>query len=328
MRATGMTRRAATGFLALGGIVGPATAQSAEGFPQRTIRIFVPYTPGGFNDTMARVFGKVLQERWGQPVIVENRPGAGTVIGTEAGAKAAPDGYTLVVLGFPFVVNQYLYRKLPFDTKRDFQPILLAGRTPNLLVVRADSPFKTLADFVSAAKAKKGGLNYASAGKGTSLHLAMEYFRSVSGIDVTHVPYRGSAPMITDLLGGQIDIMFDNMPNVISQVESGKMRALAVTSSRRLPAYPDLPTVAESGYPDFEVSVWFGLAAPIGTSRAIVDKFNAELNRALALPDVQAAFAAQGVEPLGGSPDDFKAYFEAQDARWSAVIKQAGIQAD
>lgn len=308
---------------------GTAFAQpTSDAYPEKPIKIVVPYTAGGFNDTMARVFGKVLQDNWGKPVIVENRPGAGTVIGTDVGAKAAPDGYTLLVVGFPLSVNQFLYRKLPYDTTRDFTPIMLGGKTPNLLVVNSKSEIRTLADFVAAAKANPGKINYASAGKGTSLHLAMEYFKSVAGIDVTHVPYRGSSPMVTDLLGGQVDIMFDNLPNALPHVTAGTMRALGVTTKQRVAERPDIPTIAEQNYPGFEIDVWYALAAPAGTPKVIVDKLNAELNKALRSKTVKEAFAAQGVEPLGGTPEDMAAYFKAQDEKWSKVIKGANIEAD
>ncbi|CAN7781151.1 tripartite tricarboxylate transporter substrate binding protein [Variovorax sp. LjRoot175] len=306
----------------------PAVHAQPGNYPDKPIRIIVPYTPGGFNDTMARVFARKLQDGLGQPAVVDNRPGAGTVLGTDAGAKAAPDGYTLVVVGFPLVVNQYVYPKLPYDTKKDFAPVILGGQTPNLLLVRADSPIKSMADLIANAKANPGKLNYASAGNGTSLHLAMEYFKSVTGTDMNQIPYKGSAPMVTDLLGGQVDVMFDNLPNALPHVKAGKMRALAVTTPKRLAAVPDVPTVAEQGYPGFEVAVWYGLAAPRGTPKPVLEKLNAELQKALKSDDVKAIFAAQGVEVLGGSVGDFEKFFQAQDAKWAPVIQKAGIKAE
>ena len=306
----------------------PAAQAQPGSYPDKPIRIVVPYTAGGFNDTMARVFARKLQDAWGQPAVVDNKPGAGTVLGTDAGAKAPPDGYTLVVVGFPLVVNQYIYPKLPYDTKTDFAPVILGGQTPNLLLVRADSPIKSMADLIARAKAEPGKLNYASAGNGTSLHLAMEYFKSVTGTDMSQIPYKGSAPMVTDLLGGQVDVMFDNLPNALPHVKAGKMRALAVTTAKRLPAVPEVPTVAEQGYPGFEVAVWYGLAAPKGTPKPILDKLNAELQKALKAEDVKTIFAAQGVEVLGGSVADFDKFFVAQDAKWAPVIQQAGIKAE
>ncbi len=310
-------------------LAGPVLANDAAGrYPEKPIRIIVPYTPAGFNDAMARVFARKLQEAWGQTVIVENKPGAGTVIGTEAGAKAAPDGYTLVVVGFPLVANQYLYKKLPYDAISDFSPVILGARSPNLLVVNAASPVKSIADLVAQAKSKPNQLNYASAGNGTSNHLTMEYFKSVAGVDLTQVPYKGSAPMVTDLLGGQVDVMFDNMPHVLPHVKAGKLRALGVTSAKRSPLAPELPTVAEQGFPGFDVAVWYALAAPAKTDPAIVAKLNAELNRALHSEEVKKIFAEQGVEPLGGSVDDFAAFFKEQSAKWGQVIKQARISLD
>lgn len=307
----------------------PASAQSdAASYPNKPVRIVVPYTAGGFNDTLARVVGKKLQEAWGQPFVVDNRPGAGTVIGTENGLKSPADGYTLTIASFPTVVNQYLYRKLPYDTQKDIAPVIVAGATPNLLLVRSDSPFKTMKDVIDAAKAAPGRVNYASAGNGTSLHLAMEYFKNVTGTQLVNIAYKGSAPMITALLGGEVDVMFDNFPNGQPQVKGGRMRALAITSAKRSPALPDVPTVAEQGYPGFEVSPWYGFMAPAGTPRPILEKLNVEINKILAMPDVKAIFDAQGVDVIGGSLQDFDKYFKAQSAKWAPVIRNANISLD
>lgn len=324
------TRAKRLAAMALGAtaVFAMTAAPARADYPDKAVRIIVPYTPGGFNDTMARLFAKKLQEAMGQPFIVENKPGAGTVIGTEAGARAAPDGYTLVIVGFPLVSNQFLYRKLPYDAKKDFEPIIVGAQTPNFLVVKASSPIQSLADFVKRAKAQPGKLNYATAGTGTSNHLTMAYFQEEAGLQMVQVPYKGSAPMVTDLLGGQVDTMFDNTPNVLPHIKAGKMRALGVTSAKRSPLAPDVPTVAEQGYPGFEVSVWYGLAAPAGTPRPIVERLNAELNKALQSADVRKVFADQGVEPVGGSLDDFRRFFDAQMSKWSKVIQTAGIHAD
>ncbi|CAM3479436.1 Bug family tripartite tricarboxylate transporter substrate binding protein [Paracidovorax anthurii] len=310
----------------LAGALMPAFAQN--GYPGRTVRIIVPYPAGGFNDTLARVVGKKLQDSLGQPFIADNKPGGGTIIGTEAGVKSPPDGYTLFIASFPTVVNQFLYKNLPYSVQRDVAPIILAGYAPNLLVVRSDSPYRTVKDLVAAAKAAPDRLNYASAGSGTSLHLAMEYFKSVTGTRIAHIPYKGSAPMITDLLGGQVDVMFDNLPNAMPHVQSGRMRALGVTSLKRLAAQPDIPTIAEQGYPGFEISPWYGIAAPAGTPRAILVKLNAEVARILTQPDVKAIFAAQGVEIAGGSVEDFDRYIKAQSARWEPIVRNANIALD
>jgi tripartite-type tricarboxylate transporter receptor subunit TctC len=305
-----------------------SAAASAQNFPSQPIRIVVPYAPGGFNDTMARVVGRKLQDALGQPVVTDNRPGGGTVLGLSIAAKSPPDGHTMVVVGFPTVANQFLIKKLPYDTQRDLTPVALGAHSPNLLVVRADSPIKSVKDFIALAKEKPGKLNYATAGNGTSNHLTMEYFKSLAGIDAVQVPYKGSAPMITDLLGGQVDIMFDNAPHVMPHVKSGRLRALAITSDKRSPLLPDVPTVAEQGFPGFAVSVWYGFAAPAGTPPEIVQKLNREINKALQAEDVKKAFTEAGVETLGGTLNQFDAFFKAESARWGKVIRQANITAD
>jgi tripartite-type tricarboxylate transporter receptor subunit TctC len=250
------------GFLlaALAAIV-PARAD----YPDKTIRIVVPYTPGGFNDTLGRIVAQKFTDDWGVPAVVENRPGGGTLIGTDAVAKAPADGYTLLVVAFPFAVNPSLYAKLPYDTLKDFAPLILAGQTPNLLVVNNDTPFKSVKELIDAAKAKPGSLSYGSTGSGSSNHLSMELFRLMTATQMIHVPYKGSAPMVTDLLGGHVQVAFDNVPNVVTQVKAGKLRALAITSPNRAASLPDIPTVAEAGVPGYEVGVWFGIVAPAAT---------------------------------------------------------------
>ena len=303
-------------------------AQNVDLYPEKSVRIIVPYPPGGFNDTMARIFSRKLQTALGQSFIVDNKPGAGTILGTDLGAKAPADGYTLLVAGFPLVVNQYLSNKLPYDSKKDFSPIILGGQTPILLLVRSDSPIKSLGDLIAAAKASPGKLNYGSSGSGTSQHLSMEYFKNVTGTNLSQIPYKGSAPMVSDLLGGQLDVMFDNFPNGLPHVKAGKMRALGVTSAHRMPSAPDIPTLAEQGYPGFEVSVWYGLVAPANVPKSILTKINIELNKALKSEDVKENFSAQGVSILGGSIEDFNKFFLAQDAKWSNVISKAGIKSE
>ncbi|HBK44000.1 MULTISPECIES: tripartite tricarboxylate transporter substrate binding protein [unclassified Polynucleobacter] len=305
-----------------------AFAQSTANYPDKTIKIIVPYAPGAFNDAMARIFARKLQASMGQPVVVENKPGGGTVIGTDAAAKSAPDGYTLVVNGFPLTVNQFLLAKLPYDTKKDLTPVILGGETPNVLLVREDSPFKTLQEFVAYAKANPGKLNYAASGAGTSQALSMEYLKSIAGIYVTQINYKGSAPMVTDLLGGHVDVMFDNFPNAMPHVKAGKMRALGITSAKRVASAPNIPTIAEQGYPGFDVSVWYGIFAPANVPAPILQKLNAELNKALKSDDVKDNFAAAGVFILGGSIDDFAKFNKAQDAKWSSVISKSGIKAE
>lgn len=301
---------------------------SQSNYPDKPIKIIVPYAPGAFNDAMARVLGRKLQSAFNQAVIVENKAGGGTIIGSDFVAKSPADGYTLLVNGFPLTVNQFLYPKISYEAKRDLTPVIVGGETPNVLLVREDSPFKTLKDFVDYAKANPGKLNYAASGSGTSQALSMEYLKSSAGIFVTQINYKGSAPMVADLLGGQIDVMFDNFPNAMPHVRAGKMRALGITSAKRVATASNIPTIAEQGYPGFEVSVWYGFFAPSGVPTAILQKLNTELNKALKSDDVKEFFAAQGVFILGGSIEDFARFNKVQDAKWSAVISKAGIKAE
>jgi tripartite-type tricarboxylate transporter receptor subunit TctC len=310
---------AATAILA-----SPAHAE----FPEKTIRIVVPYTPGGFNDTLGRIVAQKFTDDWGVAAVVENRPGGGTLIGTDSVAKAAPDGYTLLVVAFPFAVNPTLYAKLPYDTLKDFAPLILAGQAANLLVVNNDVPAKSVADLIAVAKANPGTLSYGSTGSGSSNHLSMELFRLMTNTSMIHVPYKGSAPMVTDLLGGHVQVAFDNVPNVLAQVKAGKLRALAVTSTARDPSLPDIPTVAEAGVPAYEVGVWFGIVAPAATSPDVLAKLNAELNKILRDPDVQQKFADQGVNPAGGPPERFGEHLRTQIEKWGRVVKESGAKVE
>ncbi len=305
-------------------IAAPAFAQGGS-YPDKPIKIVVPYPPGGFNDTLARTVGAKLQAAWGQSVVVDNKPGGATVIGLDAAAKSPPDGYTLVVLPFSFAVNPYIFAKLPYDSQKDFAPITLAASTANLLVVPTASPFRSMKDLIAQAKAKPGSLSYASTGIGSSNHLSMEKFKQMADVDIAHVPYKGSAPAVTDLIGGQINVMFDNISNVLPHVKSGKLRALAVTTPSRSPLAPEAPTVIEAGLPGYELGVWFGVAAPGGTPKPIVDKLNAEIVKILRMPDVKERFAAQGVEAIGSTVEQFQAHLQTQRAMWAKVVKDAGV---
>ncbi len=298
----------------------------AQGYPSKPIKIVVPYPPGGFNDTLGRILAAKFTEAWGQPALVDNKPGANTLIGGEFVAKSAPDGYTLYVVAFPFSVVPSLFKTMPYDTVKDFQPIILAGQTPNLLVVNPSVPAKTVGELIALAKAKPGSLSYASTGNGSSNHISMELFKSLAGVDIVHIPYKGSAPAVTDLLGGQVHLMFDNTPNVLPQVKAGKLRALGQSGTARGALTPDVPTVAEAGVPGYEVTVWFGLVAPAGTPRDVVDKLNGEVKKILAMPDVREKFAAQGVEPLGSTPEQFGTHIREQMAKWGKVVKDAGVK--
>ena len=303
-----------------------AQAQTqAATYPDKPIRIIVPYPPGGFNDTLARTVGAKLQAAWGQPVTVENRPGGGTLIGTDAAAKAAPDGHTLFITPFAFAVNQSIFKKLPYDPVKDFAPITLAASTPNLLVVSTALPATSVKELIAQAKARPATIAYASTGIGSSNHLSMELFKQMVGVDITHVPYKGSAPAVTDLLGGQVGVMFDNIPNVIQHVKAGKLRALAVTTPMRSPHVPDVPTVAESGVPGYEVGVWFGFAAPAATPAPIIAKLNAEIVAILKTAEVRDKFSAQGVDVIGSTPEQFAAHLREQSARWAKVVREAGV---
>jgi tripartite-type tricarboxylate transporter receptor subunit TctC len=308
--------------------VAASSPVAAQSFPSKSIRIIVPFPPGGFNDTLARTLGQKLNERWGQPVVVDNRPGAGSTIGTELVARAPADGYTLLVVSFAFAVNPSLFPRLPYDTGKDFAPVILAAGTPNFLVAHPTVPATTARDLLTLARARPGALTYATAGNGTSNHLCMKLLESLAGVQLTHIPYKGSAPAVLDLVGGRISVMFDNAPNVLSQVRAGKLRALAVTTAKRSALTPEVPTLAEAGVPGYDVEVWFGLVAPAATPREIVAKLNAEMDRILALPEVKSRFADQGVRTIGGPPEQFAAHLREQMAKWAKVVKDAAVRLD
>jgi tripartite-type tricarboxylate transporter receptor subunit TctC len=312
--------------LLLGLAAQAVVAESALAYPDKPLRIIVPFPPGGFNDTLGRFVAQHLQETWGQPAVVDNRPGGATVIGTEAVAKAAPDGHTLLVVAFPFAVVPSLYTKLPYDTAKDFAPVIFAGQTPNLLVVNPALPINSVKDLIATAKATPGKLSYGSTGPGSSNNLSMVLFMQMAGAPMTHVPYKGSAPMVSDLLGKHIDVAFDNTPNVLPHVKSGGLRALGTSGATRSALTPDVPTVAEAGVPGYDVGVWFGLVAPVATPKDVIEKLNAELNRMLALPSMKQRFLEQGVEPVGGPPERFGTHVLAQIDKWAKVVKDAGIK--
>lgn len=306
----------------------PSFAQSPAGaYPSKQIRIILPFPPGGFNDTLARILANELPKTLGQPAVVDNRPGGNTVIGTEMAAKAPPDGHTLFVAALPFSVVQSLV-KTPFDVTRDFAPIVLAGTSNNLLVANPNFPPNTVKELIDYARKNPGRVNYGSAGSGTSPHLSMELLKSMTKVFMTHIPYRGSAPVVADLLGGQVDVMFDNVPNVVQHVKAGRMKALGVSGATRSALAPEVPTVAEAGIPGFQVTVWFGLLAPAGTPRDIVLKLNGEMTRILNQPDIKARIAGQGVDVQTGTPEQFGDLIKSEVARWAKVIKEAGIKVD
>lgn len=302
---------------------------AAQNYPTRPIRLVVPFTPGGSTDILARLIGQKLGETWGQQVIIDNRPGAGGNIGVELTAKSTPDGYTLVMghIG-TFGVNPTLYAKLPYDPIRDFQPITLVAKVPNMLAVNLSVPAKSVKELVALAKAKPGTLNFGSGGNGSAAHLAGEYFKLLAKIDIVHIPYRGTAPAMTDLIAGQIGMMITGVPPLLQQVKAGKLRALAVATAQRLPLLPDLPTIAEAGVPGYEATQWYGILAPAGTPRAIVSKLHQGIAQALTRPEVKERLAADAAEPVGNTPEEFGAFIKAEIARWAPVIKASGARPD
>lgn len=303
-------------------------AAQAQDYPTRPVRIVVPYPAGGFNDTLGRLAAKHLGEYWKKPVIVDNKPGAGTMIGTKEVAGAPPDGYTILVAQFPFAANPWLYKNIPYDTQKAFTPVMLAGRSPMLLVTHAHSPYRSAQDVLAAARARPNALTYGSSGAGSSNHLAMALFESATGTQMRQVPYKGSTPMLTDLAGGQFDVALDLLPHAMPFMQAGRVRPLAIAAPKRSPLLPDVPTAAEAGIPGYEVSSWHGFVVPAGTPQAIVDKLNAELNRVLQEQEVKKAFAAEGVEPHGGTPAQFRSFIEGQMALWKKVVRDRNITVD
>jgi tripartite-type tricarboxylate transporter receptor subunit TctC len=296
----------------------------ADTYPARPIRLIVPFAPGGSTDTIARVVGQKLSDAWGQQIVIDNRAGAASNIGTALAAKALPDGYTLVMGTTGLAANPSLYPKVGFDPLRDFSPVVNVAVAPLIVVVYPGLAAKTLPELVTLAKAQPGRLNYASAGSAT--HLATELLKSRVGIEMTHVPYKGSAPATTDLIAGQVQVMVNNMLSALPQVKSGRLRALAVTTRARTSFAPEVPTVAESGYPGFEASSWFNLLAPAKTQVSIVTKLNQEVNRVLREADVRAQFTTLGVDPLGGTVAESDAFLRAEVDKWSKLIREKNLQ--
>jgi tripartite-type tricarboxylate transporter receptor subunit TctC len=299
----------------------------AQSWPSKPLRYVVPFPPGAFNDTLARTLASELPKSLGQPVVVENRPGGNTIIGTELVAKSPPDGYTLFGAALPFSVIQSLY-KTSFDVTRDFAPITLAGVTPNLLVAHPGAPVNNVRELIAYAKANPGKLNYASTGNGTSNHLSFELFKAMTQTNITHVPYKGSAPAVTDLIGGQVQVMFDNTPNVLPHVRAGKLKALGVSTKARSAHAPDVPSVDEAGVPGYDVSVWFGVLTVAGTPREVVQRLNTEMVKILSSPEVKERFGKMGVQVVAGTPEHFSQFLKAEVDRWARVVREANIKAD
>jgi tripartite-type tricarboxylate transporter receptor subunit TctC len=304
------------------------TSAAASNYPNKTIRIVVPFTPGGSTDILARAIGIELGKAWGQSVIVENIAGAGGSIGADKVAKSAGDGYTLLMghIG-TLAVNPSLYPDLPYQPLRDFAPVAWVARVPNVLVVHPSVPAKNVKEFIALAKAKPGQLNYGSGGNGSAANLATEYLKIQTNISLLHIPYRGTAPAVTDLLGGQIQVLFTGAPAVIGQIKSGQLRALGVSSPQRLDSLPDVPTIAESGYKHFEADQWYGVVAPKGTPPEIVAKLNAQINRALQSPELKSRLNNEGAVATPSTPDVFGKLIQTEIARWKPVISSGRVTA-
>jgi len=304
-------------------LVTPAAAQP---YPSRVVKLIVPQTPGGATDVFARKIGQLLSEKWGQPVVIENRAGAGGVVGTEVVARSAPDGYTLLVTyAGSQAINPALYPKIPFDSVKDFQTIATLASTPFVLIVHPKLPAKDLAEYVALARAKPDALTYASSGNGSVNHLLGEMLKSEADIKMLHVPYRGVAPAITDVIGGQVDSAFSSVPSVLQMVQTDKVRALAISSAKRVAAAPEIPTIAESGFPGFDVNPWWGILAPAGIDMTIVRKINEDVANILRTKEMIDFLAAQGAEPLMTSPEAFLKILEADVVKWAKVVKSAGV---
>jgi tripartite-type tricarboxylate transporter receptor subunit TctC len=321
-----LTRRAAIAASLLGTTA--PVALRAQDFPNRPIRIVVPYAPGGGADTVARLLAPKLQEALGQTVVVDNKPGAGGVIGDDAVAKAPPDGHTLLIGAFAHAVNPALLPRMPFRTPDDFAPVSLLVVVPDLLVVTPSLPARTVGELIALAKAQPGKLSYASSGNGTAQHLAAELFKARTGLDIQHVPYKGGGPALVDVAAGHVQMIFGNMSSALPQAQAGRVRAMAVTSPKRSPATPDVPTIAESGVPGYEMYEWNALLAPAGTPAAVIQRLQQEAAKALRHPDVAARLAALGAGPVGGTPEQLAAFLRAELAKWTEVVKTAGIKAE
>lgn len=322
-----MSLRTAT--LALFVMTSVLGAASAQAYPDKPIRMVVPFPAGGTTDILARAVAQKLSESLGQQMIVDNKPGAGGNIGAQEVARAAPDGYTLVMgtVG-THAINPSLYKKMPYDHVKDFAPVSLVASVPNLLVVHPSVPVNSVKELIAYVKANPGKLNFASSGNGTSIHLSGELFKTMTGVQMTHVPYKGSAPAVTDLLGGQVQLMFDNMPSALPHAKGGKLKPLAVTAAKRFPGTPDIPTIAEAGVPGYEASSWFGVLAPAGTPKEIVNKLSTEIAKALKTPEMTKRLEEQGAQAVGSTPEEFAAHIKAETAKWAKVVKESGATVD
>jgi tripartite-type tricarboxylate transporter receptor subunit TctC len=320
--------RAAAALLLAGVALAAAPAVRADTYPKQTVKMIVPFAAGGPADVFARVLAQHLQARLGQAFIVDDRPGAGSIIGTQAVAESPPDGYTLLVMSNTHTVNETLIPKKPFKLLRDFVPVAPINVADLVLVIHPSVPANTLADFIKLAKAKPGELNYASSGPGTPYHMAGELFKHMAGVDIVHVPYKGSSGARTDVLGGQVQMMFDSVTTMSDFIRQGKVKALGTTGKTRSTILPDLPTVSEAGVPGYEATIWLGIMAPKGTPPEIVDQLNAEIGKLASAPEIREAWAKQGATPLVMTPAEFGKFIEADIGKWGELVKATGMQAD
>jgi tripartite-type tricarboxylate transporter receptor subunit TctC len=316
------------GRLLAAGVLGlAALGAAAQNFPDRTVRFVVPYPPGGFNDTLARVSADKLGKMWNQTVVVENKPGGNTTVGNLSVAKGPADGYSILITPLPFSALPGLYRgNLPYDALKDFQPLVWAGSTMNALVVRNELPVNNVHELIEYARKNPGKLNYGSTGSGSSNHLSMELFMKMTGVKLAHIPYKGSAPAVTAMLGGEIDALFDNVPNVLQHIKAGKMKAIGVSALQRSVLLPDVPTIAESGVPGYEVNVWFGMQVAAATPRPVVDKLNRDIVTLLKEPDVVKRFRDQGVEVVASTPEQFSKLVQSEVLKWTQLVQDANIR--
>jgi tripartite-type tricarboxylate transporter receptor subunit TctC len=322
-------RSAALAALAVAGVAAVGAAALAQTYPSRPVRVIVPQPPGGGTDIVARVVSEALARQLGQQVVVDNRPGGGTVVGTDLASKAAPDGHTLVMgLNANMAVNPSLFSNLPYDPVKDFTPVAMIVTFPFLVVVSNDFPARSIADLIALAKAKPGQINFASAGNGTGQHLSVEFFKILTKTDMVHVPYRGAQAAYVDVISGQVPVFFDNIAAALPQAKAGRVRAIAVTTAKRSPLAPDVPTVSESGLPGFEYHTWFGMWAPAATPRPIVERLNAEVVKALATPEVRERLTGQAGEPSTMPLAAIEPFVKAEIVKWAKVVKEGNVKAD
>lgn len=300
----------------------------AQSWPSRPIHYIVPFPPAGATDILARIVADKITGPLGQPVVVENHPGAAGNVGTEQVAKAPADGYTILQLTVAQSISQTLYTKLGYNLERDLAPVALIALVPNVMEVNPSLPAKSVQEFIALAKSEPGKIYFASSGSGTSIHMSAEMFKMMTGVDIVHVPYKGSGPALADLVGGQVSVMWDNLPSSMAFIKSGKLRALAVTSAKRFPALPDLPTMQEAGVPGYEATAWFGIVAPKNTPTSVITRLNVEVNKALALPDVKEKLLKQGAEAAPGSPEDFGTFIHNEVVKWGKVVKASGAKVE